>query len=349
MTAVIQFRNVSKAYGSDARAVQSVSFSVERGTIFALLGASGCGKTTTLRLIAGLEHPDQGEIRLDGQIVAGKDQHTPPEARQIGMVFQDYALFPHLSVAANIGFAVPKLSNRERRERVETVLELVGLPDLHKRFPHQLSGGQQQRIALARALAPQPSVVLLDEPFSNLDAARRRSTREEVRSILKKAEMTAIFVTHDQEEALSIADEVGVMRGGEMLQIGSPQAIYLRPVQRDVAAFVGEANFVPGQAHGKQVECSLGSLPLAVEAEGTVDVLVRPEMIDLQPDPNGPGLIEQVQFLGYDQLVKVRLNPNLLLNVRTRTWLEWTPGMRVNTRIRGGVIAYPRNGSTQPA
>jgi iron(III) transport system ATP-binding protein len=346
MSTMIQLQEVSKAYGT-VQAARNVSFEVEIGKIMALLGASGCGKTTVLRLLSGLERPDTGEIRLHDRTVAGAETFIAPENRQVGMVFQDYALFPHLTVAGNISFSLNHWKGRDRRQRVDEVLSLVGLPEMRDRYPHQLSGGQQQRIALARALAPNPGIVLLDEPFSNLDAALRKSTREEVRRILKAANATAIFVTHDQEEALSIADVVGVMRGGELLQVGSPQEVYLRPADRRVAAFVGEANFVPGTADGKHVATPIGSLPLARESTGTVEVLVRPEMVDLKPDTGGSGVVDLVQFLGYDQIVRVQID-TITLQVRTRTWLDWSPGMRVSFRVRGGVVAFPQE-QPQPA
>lgn len=340
--AVIQLQNVSKAYAESGQVVKNISFTVEEGMLLALLGSSGCGKTTTLRLIAGLEAPDRGEIWLDDQIVAGNGTWTPPEARQVGMVFQDYALFPHLSVAANIAFPLNKLPAQERKQRVNELLELVGLADVAKRYPHQLSGGQQQRIALARALAPKPSVVLLDEPFSNLDAALRKSTREEVRHILKVAETTTVFVTHDQEEAFSIADQVAVMQAGEILQIGSPREVYLRPVNREVATFVGEANFLHGTAEGLTVTCALGQLPLAKPLKGDVEVLIRPEMIVLRPDTRSSARVTSIQYYGHDQNVSVQIG-DAVLQARTLARTDLEQGTPVQVSIAGSVLAYPTN------
>ena len=233
---------VHKAF-AECRAVDGVNLDIETGEIMALLGPSGCGKTTMLRLLAGFERPDQGCIQLDGEIIAGGRTFLPPEKRRLGMVFQDYALFPHLSVRGNVAYA---LGRRGDRSRVDEVLELVGLGELAERAPHELSGGQQQRVALARALAGTPSAVLLDEPFSGLDAALRARVRGEVREILRRAGVTALFVTHDQEEALSLADRVAVMCDGRIAQVGTPEEVYGRPESRWVAEFLGEADVLPG-------------------------------------------------------------------------------------------------------
>jgi len=246
-TPIIQLTDISKRYG-DVNAVDHISLAVAQGEILVLLGPSGCGKTTTLRLIAGLERPDSGEVLLNGAVVAGK-RWVEPENRHIGLVFQDYALFPHLSVEANVNFGLRGWSRGDKSTRVNKLLDLVGLPNLGKRMPHELSGGQQQRVALARALAPKPDVILLDEPFSNLDAALRTQVRMEVRDILKETGTTAVFVTHDQEEALSLSDQVAVMFDGLIAQFGPPQQVYVHPSSPEVAAFVGEANFIPGEAH----------------------------------------------------------------------------------------------------
>lgn len=339
MTPVIELRGVSKTYGK-VRAVEDVSLDVARGDILALLGASGCGKTTTLRLLAGLETPDSGEIWLNGEQVAGGRVWVQPEQRSTGMVFQDYALFPHMSAAANIAFPLVHLPTAQRKSRVAEMLELVGLADASERHPHELSGGQQQRVALARALAPAPAVVLLDEPFSNLDAALRRDMREEVRRILKQAGATAVFVTHDQEEALSIADEVAVMRGGHLLQAGSPQAIYLRPADRQVASFLGDANFLPGEADGESVACVLGHLPLVDPANGMVEVMLRPEAMDVIPDANGDGEVVDLRFYGHDQTVTVRVD-DMTLDVRTWARADLAPGTRVRVEVSGPVLALP--------
>lgn len=339
---IIQYNDVRKNYGSLA-AVDDISFDVQRGEILVLLGHSGCGKTTSLRLLAGLERPDAGAIWLDGRYVASSQEWVPPEARRIGMVFQDYALFPHLTVRENVAFPLHNLRAHERRRRVDELLGLVGLSETIDRYPHQLSGGQQQRVALARALAPNPSVVLLDEPFSNLDAALRREMRSEVRRILKEAGTTAVFVTHDQEEALSIADRLAVLHRGRILQIDKPQDVYLKPANREVASFLGDANFLPGYADGEAVECALGRLPLGRPAYGDVDVMIRPEAVSVRPDKQGRARVEQVEFFGHDQIVDICVDGQTRMQVRTWAGSCTVPGLAVQLDVAGVVQAYPRD------
>ncbi|MCL5995524.1 MAG: ABC transporter ATP-binding protein [Chloroflexi bacterium] len=357
---VIELRGVTKHYGdgghakvrqpltqapTTVEAVNDLSLALPRSQFLAVLGPSGCGKTTTLRLIAGLEAPDSGEIWLNGRRVAGTGDWLPPEARRVGMVFQDYALFPHLTVGDNVAFAISHWPAQQRARRVEEMLRLTGLAGKRSQYPHQLSGGEQQRVALARALAPDPAVVLLDEPFSNLDAALRKSMRGEVRQILEQASATTVFVTHDQEEALSIADVVAVMGHGTLLQIGSPHDIYLRPASREVAEFVGEANFLPGAARGDLVSCALGTLPLASPAHGPVEVMIRPEVLLLQParppTPTALAQVERVTFFGHDQLVRLCLGNGSALHVRTGPRPDLKPGVMVDVAVHGLVMAYP--------
>lgn len=341
---IIELKAVSKSYtsaGKPATALNAVSLTLRRGELLALLGPSGCGKTTALRLIAGLEAPDAGGVWLNGQCVAGPSTWVAPERRNIGMVFQDYALFPHLTARENIRFAITRESPAIRERRVNDMLALAGLNGKGDRYPHQLSGGEQQRVALARALAARPSVVLLDEPFSNLDAALRKEMREEVRRILTLAGATTIFVTHDQEEALSIADVVGVMSHGAILQIGAPQEIYHRPARREIAEFVGEANFLPGAAEGDYASCALGVLPLAQPASGPVTLMLRPEAMTIEPDPKGPARVERVVFFGHDQLVRLCLPGGPALLARTLPHVRVAPGMAVSIAVREPVMAYP--------
>jgi len=341
---IIALKAVSKRYasaGKAAAALNAVSLTVRRGRLLALLGPSGCGKTTALRLIAGLETPDAGEIWLNGQCVAGPSAWVAPEHRNIGMVFQDYALFPHLTARENIRFAIARESPAARERRVNDLLALAGLDGKGDRYPHQLSGGEQQRVALARALAPGPSVVLLDEPFSNLDAALRKEMREEVRRILTLAGATTLFVTHDQEEALSIADVVAVMRQGSILQVGAPQEIYHRPARREIAEFVGEANFLPGTATGDHAICALGVVALAQPANGPVEVMLRPEALTVEPDAEGPARVELVVFFGHDQLVRLCLPGGPALLARTLPHVRVAPGMAVSITAREPAMAYP--------
>ncbi|BCL75488.1 ABC transporter ATP-binding protein [Jeongeupia sp. HS-3] len=288
---MLDVANVSVRYPGRA-VIESLSFSLAPGQIGCLLGHSGCGKTTMLRAIAGFEAVSAGMITIDGDIVAGNGDEVAPEARRIGMVFQDYALFPHLNVADNVGFGLGALSRVARRARVDEMLALVGLDDERCRYPHELSGGQQQRVALARALAPQPRLLLLDEPFSNLDAELRERLGLEVRDILKAASITAILVTHDQHEAFAVADVVGVMMDGQIRQWASPYQLYHQPVDRFVANFIGEGVLLPGvvSSAGK-IEFELGvfdgPLPAHCNPDGcAVDVLIRPD--DIQHDDASP-------------------------------------------------------------
>jgi iron(III) transport system ATP-binding protein len=307
---VICTHGVTKRFGAVA-AVDNNDLCVERGEFVALLGPSGCGKTTLLRLIAGFERPDAGEIAIEGRTVAGPGTWVSPERRHVGIVFQEYALFPHLTVAANIGFGVRR---NERAERVRELLRLVGLAGLDERYPHELSGGQQQRVALARALAPRPSIVLLDEPWSNVDPLLRASIRDEIAAILRAIDVTVLFVTHDREEAFSMADRIALMRGGRVVQSGEPEQVYLSPVDRWVAEFAGAGNFLHGEVEGDLVETAIGRFP--VEPRGLardVEVLIRPELLELRPDPVGVGEVVAREFRGHDVFYRVKLPDGLTL------------------------------------
>lgn len=339
MTNLLEITHLSKAYNS-TMVLDDVSLSVRAGQIMALLGPSGCGKTTTLRLIAGFEWPDSGTISINGRVVASDTVRAVPEERRVGMVFQEYALFPHLSVADNIAFGL-KDSSREKQARVSELLALAALPDVGKRMPYELSGGQQQRIALARALAPRPDILLLDEPFSNLDAALRGQVRSEVRSILKQSGITCVFVTHDQEEALSLADEVAVMLAGRIAQVATPQVLYHHPATPEVAAFVGEANFLPGEASGATVECVLGTLELDQPARGPVTILVRPEWLRLNHQRSPvKAAVEWREFYGHDQRIGVRLPDGTALVVRSEPGDDYAAGESVAVSVREKVRAF---------
>ena len=335
----IHCQGLSKKFGP-VQAVAGVNLALPEGRFLALLGPSGCGKTTTLRLLAGFELPDQGEIAIGGQPVYGSGLHVPPEQRNVGMVFQEYALFPHLNVANNVAYGIPK--GVDKQKRVHEVLSLVGLAELPTRMPYELSGGQQQRVALARALAPQPTLILLDEPFSNLDAGLRGQVRAEVRQILRQARATVIFVTHDQEEALSLADEVAVMIEGRIVQTDPPQKLYRRPATREVATFLGEANFLPGQAGDGQVTCELGRLPTLANQTGPVEVMLRPEELELIPAETGPAEIVEQTYFGHDQLLELRLNSGARLKSRLLGSVDdFYVGQRVALRVRDQVVVYP--------
>ncbi len=308
--------------------------------LLVLLGSSGCGKTTLLRLAAGLERPESGEIWINGALAAGGSAWIPPEQRQIGMVFQDYALFPHLTAKQNIAFALNGLRGRARAERIAEMLALVGLHGHADRYPYQLSGGQQQRVALARALAPAPLIVLLDEPFSNLDAGLRKTMREEVRRILIEAGATAIFVTHDQEEAMRIGDEIAIMHAGKVVQVGKPDALYRHPASAQVADFLGDTNYLLGQAQGDRVVTALGVLPLARPARGEVNVMIRPEALALSPSPDGTAIVTDSRYYGQYRLITLRHADNLILQARVWAQVEIDIGDRVSVSVQGDVVAF---------
>jgi iron(III) transport system ATP-binding protein len=298
----IHWHDVSRRFG-DAVALDHFELEVAPGSILSLVGPSGCGKTTALRVIAGFDDPDAGRVSIGGRVVVGPGVNLPPEQRRVGMVFQDYALFPHMTVAENVAYGV----DAGARDRVGAVLELVGLSGMGDRMPHELSGGEQQRVALARALAPRPAVILLDEPFSNLDAPQRERMRREVRRILLEAGATAVFVTHDQAEALAVADVVAVMRAGSVAQVGAPHIVYAKPADPWIAGFLGDAVVVPGTASVGQVTTSLGTFPHRGRVGGAVHVMIRPEWIHPIPDDTGTATVVDREFYGHDQMVVLEL------------------------------------------
>ncbi|WP_435358211.1 ABC transporter ATP-binding protein [Haloarchaeobius sp. DFWS5] len=313
---VLELDGVAKSYGSE-EVISDLSLSVREGEILTMLGPSGCGKTTTLRLVAGLERIDGGVVALNGEPVSGADSFVPPEQRGVGVVFQEFALFPHMTAAENIAFGLKEASEDEKAQRVDEMLDLVGLQSHRESYPDELSGGQQQRIALARSLAPEPRILLLDEPFSNLDVDLRVEMREEVRRILKEAGVTAISVTHDQEEAMSISDRVAVMNDGDLEQVGRPEQVFQHPESRFVAGFLGHASFLSGFLREDTVQTGVGPIDretmhgLAAEYDGTtLDVLVRPD--DISARPAGPdeadGRVVYRRYLGPSILYRVELD-----------------------------------------
>ena len=339
--------SVTKRFG-DTVAVDNATFGVEKGHTFALLGPSGCGKTTMLRSIAGFERPDSGTIRVGERTVAGRGVMLPPEKRRVGLVFQDYALFPHLKVRDNVAFG---LRGGGKKERADRLLANVGLAGLGSRMPHELSGGQQQRVALARTLAAEPELVLLDEPFSNLDPGLRARLRLEIRNILEQLGMTAVFVTHDQEEALSIAGRLAIMMDGRILQTGRPGEVYAAPASRDVAEFLGDANFLPGEYQAGEVRFELGRAPAAALAEGAVEVMVRPECLAISGEDGVPVEVVSTEYFGHDQLVTARLPSGNPVKVRLLPGRTLDPGQKVGLRLSGGVTVFPAaaGGSTSSA
>ncbi|MFW6328761.1 MAG: ABC transporter ATP-binding protein [Alkalispirochaetaceae bacterium] len=338
---IIELQRVTKRFGPTILAVDNLSLEVHRGEFLALLGPSGCGKSTTLRLLAGLEAPEAGKVLLAGRHVAGEGAWVAPEDRNIGMVFQDYALFPHLTIGANVGFPLAGTEGKARRERIEELMEMVEMGGSVGRYPHQISGGQQQRVALARALAMSPTLVLLDEPFSNLDAALRENTRREVRRILREAEATSILVTHDQEEALSLADRVAVMFDGSIAQVGSPEEIYLTPADRKVARFVGAASFIDGSADGTIATSPIGPLRLARPARGAVSILLRPEMVRVVPSPQGRARVVSRRFFGPYQIATLELSGGHALEARLPPEQRVREAERCRVEVRGPVVAFP--------
>jgi iron(III) transport system ATP-binding protein len=311
---LLEVKHIEKSFEKDVPVVRQTSFGVKEHEIFALLGPSGCGKTTTLRLISGFEHLDKGEVYLDGKLLSSTKRHVAPQKRGIGFVFQDYALFPHMSALDNVAFGLTELPRYKRKVFAEEVLCRTGMGDHKHKSPAELSGGQQQRVALARAIAPEPKLILLDEPFSNLDAMLRDSTRKEVRAIIKKAGMSAVLVTHDQEEALSFADRIAVMNEGRIEQIGTPEEVYYKPKTKFVAQFLGRTNLFEGNVDDTDIiQTKIGCLKLDCKARGQVTCSIRPEHLTIER-PNGSsdgcsrGIIVAREFKGHDITYHVACN-----------------------------------------
>lgn len=307
----LEVQHIEVSYGN-TRIVHDLSFSLSDGRIGCLLGPSGCGKTTVLRTIAGFEQPTSGEVSINHQVVASKKQNLPTEKRQVGMVFQDFALFPNMSVADNIRFGLRSWSNRDQNSRISELLAMVGMSTLSGAYPHQLSGGQQQRVALARAMAPKPSILLLDEPFSSMDVELREQLAREVRHILKQENITAILVTHDQHEAFAMADEICVMNEGRIQQIDSAYNLYHKPVNRFVADFIGEGVMLPGMVVGvNTVNTELGNIhgvvPPGCKPGCMVDVLIRPDDIVHHDAAVESAIVVERAFRGSDFLYTLRM------------------------------------------
>ncbi|NJK41770.1 MAG: ABC transporter ATP-binding protein [Acaryochloridaceae cyanobacterium SU_2_1] len=342
--AILQLNDLSKSFSPHGpAAVNQMSLTLNKGEILALLGPSGCGKTTLLRLIAGFERSQTGQLWLEGQLIADAQICLPPEQRSIGMVFQDFALFPHLTVAENVQFGLKSRQKHpcdQRRQRQAEVLDLVGLLGMENRYPHELSGGQQQRVALARALAPQPQLVLLDEPLSNLDVQVRLRLRQELREILKAAKISALFVTHDQEEALAICDQVAVMRQGCLEQMGTPEAIYQTPNSPFVAEFVTQANFVLAHRQGPYWQTEVGEFKvspdhfdLPEQSEGLL--MIRQEDLILEPHADALVKVRDRQFLGREYRYCLQTNSGKQLYARSSTEWPLPLGTAVKLSVRG--------------
>ncbi len=355
---ILRLDGVTKQYSSTSLpAVDQVSLSLHQGELLSLLGPSGCGKTTLLRLIAGFERTKTGQIDLTDLTVDGQGAWMPPEQRDVGIVFQDYALFPHLTVYKNVAFGLKqksrRLNDREIRLRAMDAIALVDLQGFEHRYPHELSGGQQQRVALARALAPRPNLILLDEPFSNLDVEVRLYLRQKVREVLKSTGTTAVFVTHDQEEALAISDRVGVMRQGHLEQIGTPEELYQHPASRFVAGFVTQANFLPARRQGQVWQTEVGNFAVDVlsyadeapphrsvsplrstaQSEYDGDLMIRQEDLQIELDDQGTVLIRDRQFLGREYRYCLQTLSGHELHARTPVRSPLSVGSRVRVKL----------------
>jgi iron(III) transport system ATP-binding protein len=335
---VLRCVGLAKRFGG-VTALDGFDLDVHEGELLCLLGPSGCGKTTALRVIAGLERPDAGEVAVAGRTVSGSGTSVPPERRRVGMVFQDWALFPHLDVRGNVAFGL----NGEAKTRVGELLELVRLDGLEERMPDELSGGQQQRVALARSLAPKPEVLLLDEPFSNLDARLRAELRSEVREVLRVTGTTAVFVTHDQEEALSIGDRVAVMIAGRVRRYGTPFEVYADPGDATIARLLGQTNLVPARVVRGVAQTVLGEIEVPDVADGTAEILFRPEALRASRDPGGSARVVRVEFYGHDQLVTCALDDGTFeLDVRLMgPHPDMEVGVAVRLEVTGVVQAFP--------
>ena len=332
---LIRTRSISKFYDEE-QVLSDFNLDVWKGSITGILGSSGSGKTTALRLIAGFDRPDAGIIEMKNEVIVSDEIWLPPERRNIGMVFQDYALFPHLTVEKNIAFGLGK--NDLEKGRLKEVIDMCNLSGLINKFPQELSGGQQQRVALARALAPNPEVVLLDEPFTSLDAQMARVLRDEVVELLKNTETTAIIVTHDQEEALSVCDVVSVLEKGKIIQSSTPQEIYLNPVSKTVANSVGDPNILKGFSIDGRVETSLGTFVSAYE--GALDVSIRPECIELNLDSEGSYIVKECTFYGHDQVISFQNSKGEVFRARSLPNTIYEAGDKVNIEI-SEVTTFP--------
>ena len=345
---VIQCAAVSKRYGA-VDVVNGVSLALGTGEVLSILGPSGAGKTTLMRLIAGFERPDEGEISIQGRVVSGESGHVPPDRRNVGMVFQEYALFPHKTVAENVTFGLHRLESRERGRRLAEVIDLVKLGGLEGRYPHELSGGQQQRVALARTIAPRPAAVLLDEPFSNLDAGLRREMRREVAGILRESSTATIIVTHDQEAAFAIADRVGVVRDGRLEQVDAPNVIYESPATPFVAKMVGTGDFIPGEVRDGMASTEIGRLPFrsangALNEGAGVLLLSRPGDFSITPDLAGSGIVRTREFIGEATVLDVEMPSGAALRCRQRSYTTISPGTRVSLvpEPEKAFLAFPK-------
>jgi iron(III) transport system ATP-binding protein len=334
-SSVLELRGVSCAYDVGRPAVSDIAFAAHEGEILCLLGPSGCGKTTILRAIAGFEPVRSGQIFLSGQLVSSQDQMIPTEDRHVGMVFQEYALFPHLRVQENIAFGLRRLGRSERKVRVQDMLRLVGLEGFERRYPHELSGGQQQRVALARALVQHPVLLLLDEPFSNLDPDMAGRMRQELHDLLRRMKTTTILVTHDHDEAFAMADRIAVLNQGRLEQFDTPETIYHMPATPFVADFVGQADFIPGTVSSGMVYTELGEFRDTLDCEdGTsVVVMIRPDDIHLVPTKAATSHVLSRQFRGSENIYAVSLPSGQIVHSSQGSTSVYQEGTPVELRV----------------
>lgn len=346
------FRNVRHQYDG-INSVDIEYLKVGAGKLVCLLGPSGCGKSTTLRLAAGLESPMSGEISIEGEVMANDRIFVGPEDRRVGLMFQDYALFPHLTVEDNVAFGLTQLGGTERRSRARAMLETVGLAASAEKYPHMLSGGEQQRVALARALAPSPRIMLMDEPFSGLDVVLRNRVRDETLTLLKEMGTTVLMVTHDPEEAMRMADEIVLMRDGRIVQQGSAGALYNRPVDAFAASFLGDVNTVPANRKADFFETDLGPIPVTAASNGdtVTDILVRPEAIRFLPvvNPEKPtGTVALSRNLGAYSLVDVLFESGVRVTARVASMYQPKVGESCSLSLNlSGVFIFPKPGNAQ--
>ena len=332
----VECTNLSKTFDGTTSAIYDLSLTVQKGKILALLGPSGCGKTTTLRMIAGFERPNTGTIRIEGNLVTNGHKFVPPEKRGVSLVFQEHALFPHLTVFENVLFGLKK--NEESRKQAGFYLRLVGLEGFADRYPHELSGGERQRVALARAMAPQPVLILFDEPFSNLDADRRTRIREEVRAILKASGSTAIFVTHDQEEAMFMGDQLAVLNGGRLEQIGTPEEVFQTPATRFVAEFMGNTDFLHGEVTEGGISTEIGLLdqPTNLPPGTPVEIAVRFDDVTFEPKAGEKSIVLARYFKGAYNIYRLRLPSGRLIHAMQPHTRQIRPGTPVRVVLDPG-------------